>query len=187
VELSYALKEWQVAVNALERGETIALLRKGGIREVGGKFKVQHDRVWLYPTFEHQKPHLLKSNYANAVQPVESGWHPETVTIGAWADITEVFQVKESSITVELLPFHIWNQDFVTERLQWKPNQPIFILLLRVHRLQAPKNIPYSPNYGGCKSWIELEKTIATEPSDPVLDEQEYSDQVAQIRAIVEK
>ncbi|MDX2227993.1 MAG: DUF1802 family protein [Leptolyngbyaceae cyanobacterium bins.349] len=185
MELIHALKEWQVAVQALEQGETIALLRKGGIREVGGRFTVQRDRVWLYPTVEHQQPHLLKSNYASAVQPVESGWHPDTVRLGAWADITDVFQVQASSTVLELFPFHIWNQAFVTERLQWKPSQPIFVLLLRVYRLPSPQLLPYSPNYDGCKSWIDLERAIATEPSESVLANQEYGDRVAAIRGIV--
>lgn len=187
MELVDALKEWQVAVRALEQGETIALLRKGGIREVGGRFAVQRDRVWLYPTFEHQKPQLLKPHYTDQVQPVESGWHPDTVSIGGWADITHVFQVRDESTVMELLPFHIWSQDFVTDRLQWKPNQPIFVLLLRVHRLESAQIIPYSPIYGGCKSWIQLEQAIATEPSQPVLNQQEYSDLVAAIGAIVDK
>ncbi|TVQ05475.1 MAG: DUF1802 family protein, partial [Leptolyngbya sp. DLM2.Bin27] len=34
--VSWVLKEWQVAVTALRQGETILLLRKGGIREAKG-------------------------------------------------------------------------------------------------------------------------------------------------------
>ena len=85
----HALKEWAVATDALERGETIVLLRKGGIREEGKHFRVAHDDVLLYPTYEHQQPHLLKPHYSALVQPVPSGWHPETVRIGAWARIAE--------------------------------------------------------------------------------------------------
>jgi len=36
--LSHALKEWSVAVEALEAGKTIMLLRKGGIREASKNF-----------------------------------------------------------------------------------------------------------------------------------------------------
>ena len=51
----HALKEWAVAVNALESGKTIMLLRKGGIHERGGRFQVAHEQVLLYPTYEHQQ------------------------------------------------------------------------------------------------------------------------------------
>ncbi|HIK51789.1 MAG TPA: DUF1802 family protein, partial [Oscillatoriales cyanobacterium M59_W2019_021] len=90
--LSHALKEWAVAVAALTAGKTILLLRKGGIRERQGRFEVEFDRVLLYPTYEHPKPHLLQPEYAPQVTPVESGWHPQTVLLQAWARITHVWQ-----------------------------------------------------------------------------------------------
>ncbi|MEO1671947.1 MAG: DUF1802 family protein, partial [Cyanobacteria bacterium J06631_2] len=71
--LTHTLKEWAIAVDALSQGRTIMLLRKGGIRERG--FQVKYSPVWLYPTYEHQKPNLLKPEYVTQVTPVESGWH----------------------------------------------------------------------------------------------------------------
>ena len=97
ITTTHALKEWAVAVQALEAGKTIMLLRKGGIREVGNRFQVTHNQVLLYPTYEHQKPHLLKAEYADQVTPVASGWHPETVRIGGWAEITDILAVSEES------------------------------------------------------------------------------------------
>ncbi|UBF24880.1 DUF1802 family protein [Kovacikia minuta CCNUW1] len=152
----HALKEWKVAVDALEQGEMILLLRKGGIREVSGNFALAHDQALLYPTFEHQKPHLLKEKYARQVAPVEPGWHPESVRIGAWAVITHTMQVSEPACVDSLLPFHIWNREFMIERLKWKPRQPLTLLLLRVYRLASPHMLAYDPGYGGCKSWISL-------------------------------
>ena len=107
---THALKEWAVAVDALEEGKTILLLRKGGIREEGGSFKVAWDEVLLYPTFEHQQPDFLKPEYADKVSPVESGWHPETVRIGAWAKITHIFMVNYQPSILALLPYAIWNE-----------------------------------------------------------------------------
>lgn len=177
-----ALKEWQVAVNALAQGETILLLRKGGIREAQGKFSVQHETVLLYPTYEHQQPDLLKPLYAAQVQPVESGWHPHEVKIGSWAKITDIIQITQEDAIARLLPFHIWNRQCVTERLKWKPSQPIHGLLLRVYELPKPQTIPYIESYGGCKSWIDLQTAIALDERYPVLDEAEYQQQVDAIR-----
>jgi hypothetical protein len=181
-ETTHALKEWQVAVNALEQGETILLLRKGGIRETGGKFSVQQDQVLLYPTYEHQQPELLKPDYAGLVQPVESGWHPTEVRIGAWAKITETLAIAQADEIDRLLPFHIWNQRFVTERLQWKPKQPLYALLLQVYRLPEPYIIPYVKSYDGCKSWIELQRAIALNEGYTVMSEGEYQQQARAIR-----
>ena len=93
---NHALKEWKIAIQALEQGQTILLLRKGGIREQGGKFKVAQDKILLYPTFEHQQPTLLKPEYANQVQLVSSGWHPQTVKISSFAEITDILSWNNS-------------------------------------------------------------------------------------------
>jgi hypothetical protein len=183
-QTTHALKEWAVAVNALEAGKTILLLRKGGIREVGGRFQVEHSQVLLYPTYEHQKPDLLKPSYAEQVTPVASGWHSETIRIGSWAEITDIFAVTETLIVEQLLPYHIWNEQWASDRLHWKPNQPLYVLLLRVYKLPQPAMISYSPAYGGCKSWLDLFQPISLQESLPVLDESQYQQQVKKIRLL---
>jgi hypothetical protein len=190
-QLRQVLKEWSIAIDALEQGQTILLLRKGGIREEGGRFSVPFDRALLYPTFEHQNPDLLKPDYSSRIQRVESGWHPKTVKIGSFADITDVFQVTEPEIVTNLLPFHIWNGRFVEERLKWKPRSPLYLLLLRVWKLPSAREIKHRESYGGCKSWIELESSpsnddaIDIQNATPVLSEGEYRDRSNQIREIV--
>ncbi|MEG3858083.1 DUF1802 family protein [Microcoleus sp. herbarium12] len=180
-----ALKEWNVAVNALFGGRTIVLLRKGGIREQAGQFNVADKQVLLYPTFEHQQPDLLKPDFANQVQTVESGWHPETIRIGSWAEITDVFLVAWEPAINALFPYHIWNEKFVGDRLKWKQNQPIYILLLRAYRLAETAEIPYISDYGGCRSWIDLASPISLEGSEAVLSDREYIARSNEIRSLM--
>ncbi|WP_324610947.1 DUF1802 family protein [Moorena producens] len=183
---THALKEWAVAVNALEAGKTIMLLRKGGIREQGNCFSVAHHQVLLYPTYEHQKPNLLKPDYGGVVKPVPSGWHPETVRIGSWASITDILPVTEQSTVAALLPYHIWNEEFVSERWKWKPRQPLYVLLLRTYQLPEPVITPYHQEYGGCRSWIDLVEPISYEGVVPVWNDGEYIEQVREIRSLIE-
>jgi hypothetical protein len=180
-----ALKEWAVAVNALEQGKTVMLLRKGGIKEESNRFQVANEQILLYPTYEHQQPHLLKTEYANQVKPVNSGWHPETVRIGSWAKITEILQVSEQATVSALLPYHIWNEQFAAERFNWKPRQPLYILLLRAYQLLEPLQIAYQQKYGGCRSWIDLIEPISIQDTLPVLTDQDYSQQVSQIKQVI--
>lgn len=182
--MKQALKEWSIAIKALEQGETILLLRKGGIREEKGQFEVPFRRVLLYPTYEHQDPALLKQ--PNLVDRVESGWHPESIEINSIADITDIFQVSDSDVVRSLLPFHIWNDRFVKERLKWKPRSPLYLLLLRVFRLPQSQKIAYQEAYGGCRSWIEIED-VAVDHAIPVLSEAKYQERVSEIRSIVER
>ncbi len=180
----HALKEWAVAVNALESGKTIMLLRKGGIHERNGHFQVAHKQILLYPTYEHQQAFMLKAEYANDVYPVTSGWHPETVRIASWAEITDILPCSDESIVNTLLPFHIWNDHFISDRLKWKPRQPLYILLLRTYKLPQ-QEIPYQPKYGGCKSWIDLDQPIQLQGAKPVLSDFAYTQLVETIRQIV--
>lgn len=183
--ITHALKEWATAVAALEAGKTIMLLRKGGIREEGNRFTVAYDRVLLYPTFEHQQPDLLKPEYAEGVKPVESRWHLETIRISAWAEITDIFQVSDADTVASLLPYHIWNERLASDRLKWKPRQPLYLLLLRVYKLPQIHTIPYRQEYGGCKSWIDLAEPISLAGASPVLDDAFYTQLVEKIRRIV--
>ncbi len=184
-QLQPALKEWQVAIRALEQGDTIMLLRKGGIREAGKTFAVQHDRSLLYPTYEHQQPRLLKPPYDQQVEVVASGWHPPAVEISSWAAITDALVVPNHACITALAPFHIWNGTFVSERWQWQPNRPLTVLLLRVYRLPTAITLPYDAAYGGCKSWINLTRAIDLDGSEPVLAEATYRQRVEPIRDIM--
>ncbi len=180
-----ALKEWNVALNALSEGETIILLRKGGIKEAGKGFNLEQNNFWLYPTFEHQKPEFLKDNYSNLVTSVASGWHPETIEIKCKATVTDLFLIDNKEIISNLSPYHIWNQQFIHERLKWKPKQPLNVLLLRVYNLSQPVTISYKQEYGGCKSWINLLEFISDDGLIPTLDDLEYQNKVETLKKII--
>ncbi len=102
VECPWSLKEWAVTIEALDRGEQILLVRKGGIREK--EFKVEHEEFFLYPSFEHQKPELLKPQYQGELQQVLANWDRDTskVPLTHWCQVTEVIEVMDPA-TVEAL------------------------------------------------------------------------------------
>ena len=201
MKLTAALKEWAVAIDALEQGKTICLLRKGGIREKGGRFDVDRQQVLLYPTYEHQKPELLKSEYADKVTPVESGWHPAKVNITSWAKITDILTlqtnkkvgamppclpVADDSVFTSLSPFYIWNDRAIRDRFNWKPKQPLYLLCLRTYKLPQTQIISYSEQYGGCRSWIDLAQPISLEGSLPAIEQSHYQQMVHKIRQLIQ-
>mgnify|MGYP001791569615 FL=1 len=161
-----ALKEWSVAVDALANGDTMLLLRKGGIKESGGAFSAQAHQVVLFPTFEHQQPELLKLQYQESVEPVATGWHPETITLKAWADITNIFLTHDAEKVAALADFHIWRPNLAQARLKWKAKQPLYVLALRTYRLPERVTVLWEDAYGGCRSWITLCDDVACEESD---------------------
>ena len=58
-----AFKEWAVTVRALAEGEQLITLRKGGIREENKHFEIEHDRFFLYPTFDHQQGQFVRESH----------------------------------------------------------------------------------------------------------------------------
>ena len=182
---SHALKEWAVAIKALEAGKTIMLLRKGGIHERGGSFYVAQREVLLYPTYEHQQGFMLKPEYGDMISPVTPGWRPETVRISSWASITDILPINDESTVNSLLSFHIWNKYFICDRLKWKPSQPLYVLLLRTYKLPQNQEIVYRREYGGCKSWIDLFQRVDVSNSKAVLTDYVYSQLVEKIRTLI--
>ena len=181
-----ALKEWSVAVDAIAQGSQIILLRKGGIKEDQGRFRTQADRVVLFPTFEHQEPELLKPDYQSSVTPVASGWHPKKITLKAWAQITHIFLTTEADKVAALNDFHIWQPQVIAERLKWKPKQPLYILALRAYHLENPIELTWNSElYGGCRSWVSLDRSVEADAERPAIESNAYSAWIKQIEEIV--
>ena len=54
-----AFKEWAAICRALATGRQDVIIRKGGIVEPGGEFRLDHRRFLLMPTFLHQSADQL--------------------------------------------------------------------------------------------------------------------------------
>jgi hypothetical protein len=187
MQIKTALKEWSVAVDAIAQGETLLLLRKGGIQEQQGRFVAEAKQVALMPTFEHQRHLLLKPQYRAAVEPVAPGWHPPTLTLKAWAEITHIFMTDDAEQVAALAAFHIWQPQLAQARLNWKPKQPLYVLALRAYRWIEPVTLPWDAAYGGCRSWVTLSEGIETGDglSEVAIADAEYSAQIAAIEAVL--
>ena len=73
-----AFKEWAVTVRALAEGEQLVTLRKGGIRESDRHFALEHDRFFLYPTFDHQRNDLVRESHKPELRrALEEGVWPD--------------------------------------------------------------------------------------------------------------
>src|SRR5260370_41307813 len=70
--LQQAFKEWAVICQALAEGRQALILRKGGIAEVGGEFRLEHSRFWLFPTYVHQQNTGIKPEAIPLLAQVEA-------------------------------------------------------------------------------------------------------------------
>jgi hypothetical protein len=171
---SPALKEWAAIVHALLEGEQIVDIRKGGLHEDGRHFGLTSRRFWLSPTAEHQQAGLLKAAYAHWVDLADASPVGQPITVHGWADVVDVATITEPEHVDALDSKLVWARDYVESRFTWKRRDPLWVLVLRVHRLAEPVTAPWKDGYEGCTSWViydELPNDPATLPSELVLSD----------------
>ena len=170
--LKHALKEWAVAVEALERGETALVVRKGGIREK--TFAVPKTRFLFFKSYEHQKADQLKPAYHDLLRSIPQRRDDEPVIFTSFAEVYRAYEVSEAEELEALDQHHVWTHEYAESRLKWRPKKPLTILVLRTYLLPEPIVLDYRDSYGGCKSWIELEESVPTAGSRPALEEPSF-------------
>jgi len=158
-------------IASLARGTQIFLLRKGGIVEASRGFEPRHAEFLLFPTFEHQHARYLKPEYADLLG---DGAPSEThVRITHFARATDVLRAPPSAAV--LAGCHVWNEEFFRQRYEYRPDLPLFLLVVRAYRLAQPDDIPLRPAYAGCKSWVPLNEDVPTAAGEPVLGDAEFA------------
>ena len=168
----HALKEWAVAVEALERGETALVIRKGGIREKA--FAVANRRFLLLPGYEHQRPELLKPEYRQLLKEIPDLTDDGPLCFTSFVEVEGAYEVSEPESLEAIGPYHMWAPEYAESRFKWRPKKPLTVLVLRTYVLPEPVELPYSEAYGGCKSWIELAEPVFTAGARPALDDEAF-------------
>lgn len=175
-----AFKEWAIVVDALGRGEQILILRKGGISEGRGGFRIEHPQFLLFPTLFHQQRESVTTEAQARYDQIAPHFPaPEIVRLEFFAEVAAWRQLDSLSAAEALRGQHCWRDEVIAQRFDWSQAKNIFAIAVRVHRLPLPIELPMSPAYGGCKSWVELEKDIVTTGALPVLDQPTFDQKLS--------
>jgi hypothetical protein len=175
--LQHALKEWAVVVRALERGETALVVRKGGIREKA--FAVPQTRFLLLPGYEHQRPELLKEEYRGLMDRIPDLADDGPLRFSSFAEVESAYEISEAEELSALDPHHMWTPEYAESRFKWRPKKPLTVLVLRTYLLPRAVELPYRDEYGGCRSWIELQEPVSVEGARAALSDEEFDRSVA--------
>lgn len=160
---------------AMQAGHQILLLRKGGIYESAGEFELEHRRFLFFPTFLHQNLAMLKPEAQAGFEPRSS--EPQRVELSLAGQVTDIIPVKSREQMDEIDDAHIWTAPLIDMRFNYKPENPLYLLLVRAYQLAEPVTVENTPAYAGCKSWVPLEIAISTQGARPVLDDTTYQAQ----------
>jgi hypothetical protein len=172
----HALKEWGVTVAALAAGDQVLIVRKGGIGEK--RFELPHRRFYLFPTYAHQRPELVKPAWRDRFEdPLARREEPERLPLPAYAELHAAHPIADPEALAAIDGLHILAPSYAEERLRWRRKHPLWAAVLRVWTLPAPPVLEAASQYGGCVSWVDLPQAIgAPAQRRPALGEEAFAE-----------
>lgn len=153
--LTIALKEWAVVCRALELGIQTVLLRKGGISEPGGNFRIEHDQFWLYPTRFHQGAESLTPAGAALLADITPPADPGLVPISLMARVQTIQRITSPDQIEPYLDRQILSRETILQRFHYKRPE-LFAVEVTCQRTESPFTVRETPDMAGCHSWVEL-------------------------------
>lgn len=181
-----ALKEWAVLVDAMARGDIIAMVRKGGIREQHAGFEVRHERFLLFPTFFHENANHLAERFHPTLAASHTRRPPAgTTRIAHLAEVLAVWNITDPSLLPSVAHEHGLAAEAVESRFHYRGTPNVRLVAVRTLALADPVEIPEAPRYAGCVSWLELDMHIAVQGARPVVADAELRQRLARLHALL--
>jgi len=179
--MDIGFKEWALVCQELASGRQSIILRKGGIAEGRDGFRFQHADFLLFPTLFHEQVSKLKLPPETPLPELSPGGHSLThrVFVEWTRDLTDWDQVQR------LAPFHIWTEKVIRERFEYEEKPALSLAFVRVRRLARPLEFPYSPKYGGCRSWVNVPELSPPDYGEPVLGDSAHRAAEAALWAVI--
>jgi hypothetical protein len=179
----HALKEWGVTVAALAAGDQVLIVRKGGIGEK--RFELPHPRFYLFPTYAHQRPELVKPAARERFgDPLGRSEDPARLPLAAYAELVSSHPIADPDALAAIDHLHVLTADYAAERLRWRRKHPLWAAVLRVWSVPEPPVLEVGPEHGGCVSWVDLPGSIGA-PADlvPALSDDDFARAAADVEA----
>ncbi len=173
--ISVALKEWALVIEALLAGKQAVLLRKGGILESDNQFELEHARFLFFPTFVHQDARMVKAQWRGGIESMRA--EPEKVEIRGYGEVARIFEVPAVAAggrakLEQLDDLHVWDAPMLDMRFAYRPEKPLYLVVVRAFALATPVVMANTLEYAGCKSWVPLGRDVAVDGARAALSEE---------------
>ena len=183
-----AFKEWEAIVEALGHGAQIVILRKGGIAEGRSGFQAKHPKFWLFPTAYHQQWEKTKPELRRYLAPASPAKSKE-IALHYFAEVTDALYLSTWEQVARLDDAHFWNEEILRERFDYRERpgmEPgLHLLIVRISRINLPHQLAPSPEYEGCKSWIDVPVDWEHDIAAHVVRTEEFATRRSRILAAV--
>lgn len=179
-----ALKEWAVLVEAMARGNLIAMIRKGGIRENRAGFDVRHDRFLLYPTYFHEKLDELAERFRSTLAAAHADRPPEgMIQLRYVAHVVAVWLVTDLEKLRTIDHEHGLTWGAVESRFRYRNEPRVHVVAVRVAKLPLVVTLAEARRYTGCVSWVKLDEDVDVAGAQPVLDDASFAMRMAKLES----
>ena len=183
--MKFALKEWSTTIEALGKGQIIAIWRKGGIE--GGEFRVEQKQFVLFPIVTHQSLNKIKPEWWSLHDEKGSPNKDNQIKVKYWAEVEEVIEIQTLEQLLCISNELINTNENLVSSWDLYPEYKGEVLLLRIYKLTNPILVPYSQDYSSNKSWVELKIDIPKIGSTPSLSFKEFNTKARFIKALVQQ
>ena len=165
------------------RGDLIAMVRKGGIREQRAGFAVRHEQFLLYPTYFHEKPAELAARFIPSLSPTDPS--PGTVRFRYVADVAALWWITDLDRLRAIEPEIGLTQVAVESRFHYRNNPGVHVIALRISELPVPIDVVDVPRYRGCVSWVALDQPLDVADARAVLAPDVLARRVGALTAVL--
>ncbi|MBV8790190.1 MAG: DUF1802 family protein [Mycobacterium sp.] len=177
-----ALKEWSAAVHALLDGRQRVLLRKGGIGEK--RFELAAREFLLFLTVAHSHAERVRPEHQDLLAAAAADSTDDELVIRAAAKVVAAVPVNDPDGLSAIEDLHIWTAESVrSDRLDFRPKHKLAVLVVSAIPLAEPLRIVRTPEFAGCKSWVDLPLRASLAP--PLHDETALAEVAARVRDAV--
>jgi hypothetical protein len=150
-----ALKEWAVVCDLLLAGRQSILLRKGGIGE--GSFWIEAAEFLLFPSAYHQNRDRLRREHHTAFEAAAAGAPPaDVVRLHGLARVVDAVEVRRRDGIGLLEDLHPYTEEHVRSRFDFRPGDPLVVLVVEAAPLVRVAELPMLEEYRGCVSWVDV-------------------------------
>lgn len=145
-------------VRALLDGRQSVLLRKGGIGEK--RFDLAAREFLLFPTVAHGHAERVRPEFRDLLAAAAADSAEDRLVLRAAAKVVAALPVNRPDNIGAIADLHIWTAQSVREdRLDFRPKHRLAVLVVQAIPLVEPVELPRTPDYAGCTSWVELPVT----------------------------
>lgn len=182
MDISIAIKEWSVVIEALGSGDQLMLIRK---------LQPPKEPFLLYPTYTfytirpRKLSEAIKDSYydlavESASRALESAQNEGLIRIAYMAECGESIRVRSASVLRRLESHYLWQPEHVVDYMR---GGTLYVWLARVYRLLDPVTLDKEATAGSVVS-CRIEPKIRISKFEPILDDETFAQRKNELVAL---